>query len=177
MMSAMQTTFSHWLQNLRQYLYLCLLSSSPERLVFNPYAFALTLLSYFGLAAFLVDEERGYGTLAAHLILELVMLALLARGTLHLKGLLNRFEQTYSALVGINLIVTAVSALLQGLLVNDAEAPRAMAFYLFVAILVWNLAVMSLIFKRALEISTRTSAMLSFGYFVIYYIIVASVFQ
>ena len=33
-----------------------------------------------------------------------------------------------------------------------------------------NLAVMSLIFKRSFEISTQLSAMIAFGYFVIYHI-------
>ena len=170
----MQNVFGYWLQNLRQYLYLCLLSSSPERLIFSPQAFALTLLAYFGLASLLVDAERGYGLIAAHLVLELAMLALLARTALQLKGMGNRFAQTYSALVGINLIVTAVSALLQILVGADAGESRAAAFYLFIAVLVWNLAAMSLVFKRALEISTPASAMLSFGYFVIYYVLVVS---
>ena len=56
----------------------------------------------------------------------------------------------------------------------DAGNSRASAFYLFVAILIWNLAAMSLVFKRALEISTPLSAMLSFGYFVAYYLLVIS---
>lgn len=174
MMSAMQTVFAHWLQNLRQYLYLCLLSSSPERLVFNPQAFVLTLLAYFALAALLVDEERGYGLIFAHLVIELVMLALITRGALRLKGWLNRFAQTYSALVGINLIITAVSAILQHTIGVNTGETRAAAFYLFVAILIWNLAAMSLVFKRALEIPTPFSAMLSFGYFVAYYLLVVS---
>jgi hypothetical protein len=170
----MQTIIGQWLQSLRHYVYLCLLSSSPERLPFNPYAFALTLLAYFGLAALLVDETRGYGAIAAHLLLELAMLAALARGALRLKNMPHRFPQTYSALVGINLVITAVSALLQYLVGADSGEPGALAFYLFIAILVWNLAAMSLVFKRALEISTPASAMLSFGYFVLYYILVVS---
>ena len=40
------------------------------------------------------------------------------------------------------------------------------------AILIWNLAVLSLIFKRAFEISTHLSAMISFNYFVVYQFIV-----
>ena len=174
MMSGMQIILAHWLQNLRHYTYLCLLSSSPERLTFNPHAFALTILAYFGLAALLVDADRGFGTISAHLVLEFAMLAILARAALKLKGMPNRFAQTYSALVGINLVVTAVSVLVQSLLGTDAGEARALAFYLFIAILVWNLAAMSLVLKRALEISTPASAMLSFGYFVVYYTIVVS---
>jgi hypothetical protein len=174
MMSAMQTVFAHWLQNLRQYLYLCLLSSSPERLIFNPRAFALTVFAYFALAALLVDAENGFGAIASRLLLELVMLALVARGTLHLKGMSNRFAQTYSALVGINLIVTAVHALLQFYLVGDIETSRKAAFYLFIAVLVWNLSAMSLVFQRALEIPAPLAAMLSFGYFIVYYVLVVS---
>ena len=44
--------------------------------------------------------------------------------------------------------------------------------YATVAILIWNLAILSLIFKRAFEISTHLSAMIAFNYFVVYQFIV-----
>jgi hypothetical protein len=172
MMSRMRNILGHWLVSLRHYFWMCLLLSSPERLPYNPYAFALTVFAYFAIGGLLVDNANDYGVIAARILLEMAMLAAIVRVGLNIRQWPQRFAQTFSALVGINLLVTAVSIPLQALVGVDIEQPSALALYLFVVILVWNLAAISLVFKRAFEISTPLSAMLSFSYFVVNYIIV-----
>ncbi len=169
----MQNIVGQWLISLRHYVWMCLLLSSPERLPYNPYAFALTVFAYFAIGGLLVENASDYGVIAARILLEMAMLAAIVRAGLNIRQWPERFAQTFSALVGINLVLTAVSIPLQSLLDIDAEQPSAFAFYLFVAILVWNLAAISLVLKRAFEISTPLSAMISFSYFVLNYIIVA----
>lgn len=168
----MQNILGQWLASLRHYAWMCLLLSSPERLPYNPYAFALTVFAYFAIGMLLVDSVNDYGVIAARILLEMAMLAAIVRVGLNIRHWPERFAQSFSALVGINLIVTAVSIPVQKLIGVDIEQASAVAFYLFVAILVWNLAAISLVFKRAFEISTPLSAMISFGYFVVNYIIV-----
>jgi len=169
----MQNIVGQWLVSLRHYFWMCLLLSSPERLPYNPYAFALTVFAYFAIGGLLVDSATDYGVIAARILLEMGMLAVIVRVGLNIRQWPERFPQTFSALVGINLVVTAVSIPLQKMVGVDIERTSAIAFYVFVCILVWNLAAISLVFKRAFEISTPLSAMLSFSYFVVNYIIVA----
>jgi hypothetical protein len=166
MMSRMQNIIGQWLASLRHYGMLCLLLSSPERLPYNPYAFALTVIAYFALGTFFVDDNFGYAVIAARILLEMAMLAAIARLGLAVKNFPYRFAQTFSALVGINLVMTLVAIPLQKLLIADAGESSAAASIIFIMFVVWNLAAISQVFKRAFEISIPLSAMISFGYFV-----------
>lgn len=167
----MQIVIRDWLLSLRHYLSMCLLLSSPERLPYNPYCIVLTLASYFVIGLLLVDAERGYAVVCAQIILELAMLAAIVYFGLRWKNSMPRFVQTFSALIGVNVIITAVTIPVYRVVGGEDEA-TSMLIYATLAILIWNLAVLSLIFKRAFEISTHLSAMISFNYFVLYQFIV-----
>ncbi len=165
MMSAMLNILGQWLLSLKQYVSMSLFLSSPERLPDNVFCTALTIFAYYLLCLGLVDEERGYAELSAHLTFELALLALFVHTGLRWKNMLPRFHQTFSALVGINLLITLVSIPLYRIETNHETLLQNPLFYL---LLIWNLAAMSLIFKRSFEISTHLSAMISFNYYVFY---------
>jgi hypothetical protein len=167
MMSHMQNIIGQWLLSLKQYILMCLLLSSPERLPYSPYSIVLTVFSYFLVGLLLVDEHRGYGLISAQIMLELGMLGLIAYWGLRWKKTLTRLPQTFSALVGINLVITLATVPLYQGVANQSSNTENLLVYLTLVILVWNLAVLSLIFKRSLAISTHLSAMLSFNYFVL----------
>ena len=161
----MQNIIGQWLVSLRQYVSLSLFLSSPERLPYNRYCTALTIFTYYMLCLGLVDEERSFAELSAHLTLELGLLALFVYGGLRWKNSLARFQQTFSALVGINMVITLASILLYRIETGQDNLLENPLFYL---LLIWNLAAMSLIFKRALEIPVHLSAMIAFNYYVFY---------
>jgi hypothetical protein len=52
------------------------------------------------------------------------------------------------------------------------ESLTQFEIYLSIALIFWNLAVLSLIFKRAFGIGTLASAMISFNYFLLYQLII-----
>jgi hypothetical protein len=164
-MSAMQNILGPWLSSLKQYVSMCLFLSSPERLPCNAYCTTLTILLYYLLCLGLVDEERGFAELAAHLTLELILLALFVATGLRWKKLMPRFQQTFSAMVGINMLMTLLAI---GLNQIDTDYESQLQNPLFYLLLLWNLAAMSLVFKRALEIPTHLSAMIAFNYYVFY---------
>jgi hypothetical protein len=168
MMSPMQNIIGQWLISLKHYILMCLLLSSPERLPHSFYCMALTGLSYFLIGLLLVDADRGYAFVSAQIVLELGMLALITYVGLRLKNSLPRFLQTYSALIGINVVITAVTIPFYDLASEGGGEGANFLIYLTLAILIWNLAVLSLIFKRAFEISTHLSSVISFVYFVVY---------
>jgi hypothetical protein len=172
MMSLMQNIIGQWLLSLKHYLLMCLLLSSPGRLPYNVYCVALTAVSYFMIGLLLVDEQRSYGLVCAQIILELGMLGLIAYWGLRWKKSLTRFQQTFESVIGVNLIITAVTIPLYRFAIQHENNIENLLIYVTLIILIWNLAVLSLIFKRALEISTHLSAMISFNYFVVYQFIV-----
>ena len=172
MMSAMQTIISQWLYSLKHYVLMCLLLSSPERLPYSPYPLLLTGFAYFSIGLFLVDAQRSYALVCAQILLELTMLGLLSYVALRWKKSMPRLLQTFSALLGINFVITAATIPAYRMVAANGSAESNLLVYATLLILVWNLAVLSLIFKRSFEISTQLSAMLSFAYFFVYQIIV-----
>ena len=172
MMSPMQNIIGQWLTSLKHYLLMCLLLSSPDRLPYSPYPLMLTGLCYFMLGLLLVDTERSYLTVCVQILLELGMLGAISYWGLLLKRWLQRFLQTFSALLGINVIITAVTIPVYRAVIDNPEVNDSLLLTVTILILAWNLAVLSLIFKRAFEISTPLSAMLSFSYFIVYQITV-----
>ncbi len=168
----MRNIISEWLISLKHYLLMCLLLSSPERLPYNPYCVTLTLFSYFLIGLLLVDEQRSYAAVCAQISLELVMLGSIAYWGLRWKKLPGRFLQTFSALIGINMIITVVTIPIYRSVTQTEANIANLLIYVTLAILIWNLAILSLIFKRAFVISTHLSAMIAFNYFVLYQFIV-----
>ena len=168
----MQNIIGQWLLSLKHYLLMCLLLSSPERLPYSPHSIALSVFSYLLIGLLLVDDQRSYAAICAQIVLELGMLGLIAYVGLRWKKSLSRFQQTFSALLGINIIITTITIPVYRSMTSYTDNIENLLIYITLAILVWNLAVLSLIFKRAFEISTHLSAMISFNYFVVYQFIV-----
>ena len=172
MIAHMQNIIGQWLASLKHYVLMCLLLSSPERLPYNQDCVALTAISYFLIGLLLVDEQRSYSLVCAQILLELGMLGLIAYWGLRWKKSLERFLQTFSALLGVNMIITAVTIPVYRSVTQNGTDVDSLLIYVTLVILIWNLAVLSLIFKRAFTISTHLSAMISFNYFVLYQFIV-----
>ncbi|MCP4765339.1 MAG: hypothetical protein GY875_03635 [Gammaproteobacteria bacterium] len=165
MMSRMQNIFGQWLYSLKHYLLMCLLLSSPQRLPYSPYPLLLTGFAYFLIGLLLVDEQQGYAVICTQILLEMAMLGLISYLALRWKESLSRWLQTFTALVGINVITTVVALPVYYFGFNDDDSNYSLLVY---SIQIWNMAILSLIFKRAFEISTQLSAMISFTYFIVY---------
>ncbi len=165
MMSAMQNILGQWLSSLKQFISMCLFLSSPERLPSNYYCTTLTIFVYYLLCFGLVNEERSFAELSANLTLELGLLALFVFTGLRWKKLMPRFQQTFLALVGINMVMTLMAIPLHRSEASDESLLQNPLYYL---LLLWNLAAMSLVFRRSFEIPTHLSAMIAFNFYVLY---------
>lgn len=164
-----------WLVSIKHYALMCLLISGPDRLPGSVQNILLSLLCYCLVGFALVDEQRSYATILLQITLESLLLALICYFALRWKNLLPRFTQTFSALLGVNIIISIVSIPAYRILVqNDGvggELSR-IALNTTMVIVLWNLAVMSLIFKKAFNVNTLIAAMISFNYFLVYRFIV-----
>ena len=174
MMSPMQKIIGQWLYSLKHFVFMCLLLSSPQRLPYSPYPILLTGFAYFVIGLMLVEEERGYGVICAQILLEMAMLGSIVYVGLRAKDSLSRWLQTFTALIGVNVVTTVVSIPFYYLSIDNEASNYILVLYF---IQIWNMAVLSLIFKRAFEISTQLSAVISFTYFVVYIFIVFWLFH
>lgn len=164
-----------WALCLKHYTMMCLFASSPEHLPSSIHCIALSLISYLLLGLLLVDGQRGYLVVVSQILLELALLALITYAGLRLKQILSRMIQTLSALVGVNLIMTAISIVIYRLVAGDnlaAESLSQAVIHLLLALVLWDLAVLSLVFKRAFGIGALASVMITFNYFILYQFII-----
>ncbi len=150
---------------------MCVFASGPDRLPHSLPCLLITVFCYFLLGFALVDQQRTFSTVTMQILLELVLLALIVFAGLKWKSKLNRFLQTCSALAGVNLVISAVSLLVIHLLISGASTESIVEsnlLYLTMLMIFWNLAVLSQILKRAFDINTVMSALITINYFVLY---------
>ena len=164
----MQNILGQWLYSFKHYLLMCLFLSSPARLPYSHHAILLTGFVYFLLGLLLVDADNSYPEICAQIIIELSLLGLIAWTMLNSKQALERMLQTFSALLGTTVVFAMLiipiyrSATTDGIIESDGLT------ILILGIQFWNLAVISLIFKRAFDISTQQSAIIAFGFYIVY---------
>ncbi len=171
--------FKQWLESLKHYVLMCLFVSGPDRLPAGLHHILISLFCYFIIGLSLVDEQRSYTTIALQITLELTLLTLVIYTALRWKNLLPRLFQSFSALLGINMVISMVSIPVYHALAEapavDGEINRT-ALNATLLIVFWNLSVMSLILKRALNINTVLAAMISFNYFMVYQFLIVWMF-
>lgn len=163
-------SFKRAIYCLIQFFQLSLFRSSPEHL---PSHWNCTLLAaaayvFLGLLLSLLDHS----TAVLQVFIDMAILALLTAVGLRMTNKMPRLPQTLSALFGINIVVTLVSwPLLRHLQVwldPDLSGSKQLMLIIGVALLVWNLAAVSLVFRRAMEIGTLMAAVVSLNYLVLF---------
>ena len=171
--------FRQWLESLKHYVLMCLFVSGPDRLPTGLHNILISLFCYFIIGLSLVDEQRSYATIALQITLELILLTIVIYTALRWKNLLPRLIQSFSAMLGINIVISVVSIPVYRALAEDqaldGEINRTV-LNATLLIVFWNLSVMSLILKRALNINTVLAAMISFNYFMIYQFLIVWMF-
>lgn len=164
-------SFRQWLVCLKHYVLMCLFASTPDNLPNRQQQISISLAIYLLAGMLLVSEQRSFLVICAQILLEQVLLLGIAWAALSWKKTLPRLMQTYAALLGINLVFTvltiAIYYLFDSSVSPGSEANKWLDAISFVIIL-WNLAVVSLIFKRAFEVSTPFSVLIAFNYFLLY---------
>ncbi|MFA9420236.1 MAG: hypothetical protein ACERLB_08815 [Gammaproteobacteria bacterium] len=154
---------------------MCLLISGPDRLPGGVQNIILSIFCYCLVGFALIDEQRSYATILSQIALELLLLALVCYSGLKWKGQLPRFPQAFSALIGVNIIISIVSIPAYRMLVQDDLVDgdlNRIAINTTMVIVFWSLVVMTSIFKKAFNVNTLMAAMISFNYFLVYQFIV-----
>ncbi len=166
----MKYLFYQWLISLRHYLRMCLFLSSPASLPYSPASIIFSLFAYILVGERLLGEMNSLPVIIAQIMTEVLILFAISFFVLRLTKKPERILQTLSALIGVSLIVSLTSLLLLSLLPESQDPEQASSLVIQVSalLLIWNLAVISLIFKRAFEIHTMLAAFIAFNYFIFY---------
>jgi hypothetical protein len=165
--------FKQWLISLKHYVLMCLFRSGPDSLPASVHSILFSLFAYCLIGFSLVDDQHSYVSIIQQIAIELSLLAGFIYIGLKWKNLLFRLKQSFSALLGINMIVSIVGILVYHALideygsVSEGELDRNV-LNAELLIVFWNLSVMTMVLKQALDIKTLLAAMISFNYFIVY---------
>jgi hypothetical protein len=151
---------------LKLFVDICLFQAKPQDI---PAARALVWIT--ALAAVL-SNLRSTENLAVSLLVatvQILIIGLLVYSALRSRGLLNRWDQTISALYGANALINLVSIPVVGWMMRVKDAPEQATWpaLLGLAITVWFIAIMAHILRHALDLRTGASVILSIGLFAI----------
>ena len=165
--------FKLWLISLKHYVLMCFFRSGPDSLPAGFHSILFSLFAYCLIGFSLVDEQRSYASIIQQIAIELSLLAGFIYIGLKWKNLLYRLTQSFSALLGINMVISVVGILIYHALIDeygsvsegklDRNVLNAELLIVF-----WNLSVMSMVLKQVLDINTLLAAMISFNYFMVY---------
>ena len=169
--------FKLWLISLKHYVLMCIFRSGPDNLPAGIHSILFSLFAYCLIGFSLVDEQRSYSTIIQQIAIELSLLAVFIYAGLKWKNILFRLPQAFSALLGINMIISIVGIVVYHALIDEygsaseGELDRNV-LNAELLIVFWNLSVMSMVLKRVLDINTLLAAMISFNYFMVYQFLV-----
>ena len=172
----MKLPWSEWILSMKHYLLMSVFLSGPDQLPRSPSVIPMTIAAYFLIGAFIVDSQRSFASIAGLIVTELIMLGGILYAGLRFVKKLPRFVQTYSALIGVNVVISSISLpVYRFFLRQDVEtgAVSQSSLFLELMLIIWSLAVLTLIFKRSFGNSILLSGLLVFNYFVIYQLLIA----
>lgn len=161
------------------YTQLAFFRASPQQLPWNWSCAVKAFLLYVALNLFLLDSEDAMISVIFKILIEIGLLSGLLYIGLKTTRHLERFNKTLSALIGAGTVISAISVILYALISPEFYAQQEISqtvINLTLILLLWNLAVVSIILKRSLSISTWLSVFLTFNYFLTFELILMTIF-
>ncbi|MDQ6983351.1 MAG: hypothetical protein Q9M44_01395 [Ghiorsea sp.] len=166
-----------FLQCFSIYFKIAFFKASPEELPFNLYCTIKALLIYAAINLFLLDSHSSFVNVLLRIFIELGLLTIFVYLGLKIKQTPERFFQTLSALIGIGMVISLISAPLFYVFfpqfLSNEEVTQDL-INVTVILLIWNLAAISHVFKRSFEINSLMAAILSFNFLILFEVLVIS---
>lgn len=168
-----------FLRCLNLYFKISFFKASPEQLPYNLSCTIKALFIYCAINLWLLDNHSATLDVLVKIIIEIGLLALFLKIGLKVTHKPERFIQTLSSLIGIGMVVSLISTPVYYLVIPQflqQQEINQTVVNITLLFLVWNLAIVSYIFKRSLEVSTLMSAVIAFNYLITFQLIVISIF-
>jgi hypothetical protein len=151
------------------FLDICLFRKGPQHIPVSQILLRATLVAYgiSGLLVLLISLEPARALLV--MLADIVLLTGLTYGVLNLSNYSGRFLQTLTALLGtgtlVQLMALPVSLWLGKPL--EQETIAVLPQLLYIALLVWSIAIIAYILQQALAVSRSLGILYTFGYIAI----------
>ncbi|MEW6444828.1 MAG: hypothetical protein AB1479_02170 [Pseudomonadota bacterium] len=160
----------------RQLLDLCLLRVGPQELPGDARLPLWLALAYVLVGGIVLSAENGFGEGMAQAALDAALLAVFVLSILRVRERPQRFNQTYAALMGINLVIALVSWPLLVISTDQVAATLSPAQMGLLAVLVWNLIAQGQVLRSALDTSAGVGLLLAFVYFLLTSLLLVALF-
>jgi len=161
------------------YVRLCFFLASPEQLPANALCAIKAFIIYSAINIILLDIDSSAVAVIAKIIFEISLLAFIVYLGLKLTKQPERFLQTLSSLIGVGMVISIVSTPFYLFIVPEFKNTQEISqsvINITLVLLIWNLSVISFIFKRSFGISTLNAALISFSYLLLFQTFISSVF-
>ncbi len=154
----------------RPFVEMCLLRLAPQDLPASPLLLGIALAAHTGLGTLITTLYYPLFTAVAVSVTGTLLLGLLAFVLLSVRGLVERFPQTYAAFAGTGAVLEAIALPLVALLESDEPtgAPSAAGVILtipWLALLVWSWVVSGHILRHALSVHLTAGIGISMAFF------------
>ena len=154
----------------RPFVEMCLLRRAPQDLPASPVLLGVALAAHAGLGTLITALYYPFLTAVGVSVTGTLLLGLLAFGLLSVRGLVERFFQTYAAFAGTGAVLEVIALPLVALLeTNEPEGAASAAGVIFtipwLALLVWSWVVSGHILRHALSVHITAGIGISMAFF------------
>jgi len=149
---------------------MCLLRLGPQDLPASSLLLGIAVAAHVGLGTLITTLYYPLATAFAVSLTGTLLLGLLAFGLLSVRGVTERFSQTYAAFAGTGAVLEAVAlplvAMLEGNAANDGPSPGgAILTIAWLVLLIWSWVVSGHILRHALSVHLTAGIGISMGFF------------
>lgn len=159
------------------YLKMTFFKATPDEVPCDVSCLIKSLVIYCMINLWLLDVHSSAQSVISKIGIEMLLMITVLFIGLKVTKKQERFLQSLSSLVGIGMIISLISIPVYYLFIpqflQDQEINQTV-INITLVLLIWNLAVMSHIFKRSFEVSTFMAATISFNYLIIFEVIIIS---
>ena len=159
------------------YFKIAFFKGTPDQVPFNIACLLKAFIIYCAINLWLLDIHSSFASVMGKIAVEMLLLGAFTYLGLKLTKKTPRFLQTMSSLIGIGMIISVTSIPIYYLFIPQflqQQEINQTVINITVLLLIWNLAVISHIFKRSFEVSTFMAATLSFNYLILFEVIIIS---
>lgn len=162
---------------IHQLFAICLLRAGPQDLPGDPRLPVWLSAAYAVVGGMVLAPEVGFAEGAAQAGLDALLLAGFNWALLRVREAPERFNQTYAALVGINLLLSLLSWPLFAMApMGPTSTQLSFAQVGLVIALLWTMIAQGQVIRSAIESTAGVGLLLAFVYFLLASLVIAAVF-
>lgn len=162
----MLTRYYATMKLILRFIDICLFKSGPADIPASHWLFKLSLIIYFIIGVIVSRVDSNWEISLFTSLIDLVVMIAFTAILLKSRGMLNRYQQTVTAMAGAGscLGIVAIPVLVLFNSVSEQVQTSSLVMLLVIALMLWSLMITAHIFRQALEIKAGTAVMITIIY-------------